>query len=236
MLKQLATMGAVAGSAIAMAAAPAAAYPGNLYDPAEAPATANAVFHTYTITRASATYQPVRYKYNILPGGGDDVVIDVSTGFPIRMYGQSFFTAHVSSNGNIQFGSSPSSAYVNEALPSTTLSGVAVAPYWDDLIIRPNSPTVLDGIFAQTKGSAPHRTFTVSWRGLDYATQSTAVRFETIFTEGSSNVVTIYGDGNGSSATIGVQRSGAGQATQYAFNTGHNTSILPGEKLTYIYH
>lgn len=193
------------------------------------------VFHTYTITQGSATY--VAVKNNVLPGGGDDVIVDVALPFTIHLYGSSYNVAHISTNGNIQFtGGTPSAAWSNTPLPTSSLSGTVVAPYWDDLIIRAHSSTVPDGIYVQTKGTAPHRTWNVSWRGVDYATQGTTVRFEAIFTEGSQNVVTIYGDGNGSSSTIGMQKNPSGPATQYAYNTGRNNTILPGEKLTYVYH
>jgi hypothetical protein len=209
---------AAGGATVALAAAPA-----------------NAAFHTYTITRSSATYQAA--SSNVLPLGADDQVVDVPTPFTIRLYNANFNVAHISSNGNIQFtNGTPSTAYVNTALPTSSLTGTVVAPYWDDLIIRAHSSTVVDGIFVKTKGRAPHRSWIVSWRGVDFATQGTTVRFEAIFTERSQNVVTIYGDGNGSSATIGLQRSASGPATQYAFDSGHNNTILPGEKLTYIFH
>ncbi len=191
-------------------------------------------FHTYTITRSSATYQTA--GNNLLPGGGDDAIVDTALPFPVRLYGKRFYVAHISTNGNVQFGNAPSAAYSNESLPTPTLSGPSVAPYWDDLVIRPHSSSIPDGIYTKTKGRFGHRNFIISWRGVDFATGGTAVRIEVIFTENSSNIVTIYGDGNGASATVGVQKSGSGPATQYAYNSGRNNTILPGEKLTYVYH
>lgn len=46
-------------------------------------------------------------------------------------YGQSKTTFYISSNGNIQF-SSPSAAYFNTSIPSTSLPNDMIAPMWDD--------------------------------------------------------------------------------------------------------
>src|SRR5204862_3685398 len=63
----------------------------------------------------------------------DDGVTLVNLPFPVRFYNnQSYTTANLSSNGNLQFVTT-STQYTNECLPSTSITGPAIFPFWDDL-------------------------------------------------------------------------------------------------------
>jgi hypothetical protein len=194
---------------------------------------AGAIFHTYTIKRGAATYLVAKAP-NLFPGGADDAVVRLALPFPVSIYGKQHTTTWVSSNGNLQFGSRPSAGYTNGCLPDSTLSGAVLAPYWDDLVLRPN-PTSPDGVFTVTDGVAPHRKFAVSWRGIDYATGQSAVRFEIVFTEGKPYFDFVYSDGDGYSATIGVQQKATGPATQFLCNPGKHNVVTPGERLRFTY-
>jgi hypothetical protein len=191
-----------------------------------------AALTTYTIQTGSGLYITGTTSVFNRYMSHDDEVADVTLPFPVSVYGVQYRTAHVSTNGNVQFGSSRSTSYTNTCLPSSTfVGGPMIAPYWDDLIIRPYPAP--DGIFTKTTGTAPYRTFAISWRGVDYATSLTAVRAEVVFREGSKNFSMIFADGDGSSATIGAQQGSYGPATQFACSPGHPI-VVPGQQLTFV--
>jgi len=194
---------------------------------------AGAIFHTYTIKRSAATYIVAKAP-NLFPSGADDEVANLNLPFPVSIYGVEHTSAWVSSNGNLQFGASPSAAFSNDCLPESTLGSPVLAPYWDDLILRPN-PQSPDGVYTVTVGSAPHRQFAISWRGVDFATQESAVRFEIVFSEGKPYFDFVYADGDGYSSTIGVQKASTGPATQFLCNPGHHNVVTPGERLRFKY-
>jgi len=191
-----------------------------------------AALTTYSIQTGSSLYitgtTSVFNRYLL----HDDEVADVTLPFPVTLYGVQYRTAHVSTNGNVQFGSSRSGSFANTCLPASTfVGGPMIAPYWDDLIIR--SYPAPDGVFTKTTGAAPYRTFVISWRAVDYATGLTAVRAEVVFREGNKNFSMIFADGDGSSATIGAQQSPYGPATQFACSPGHPI-VVPGQQLTFV--
>jgi hypothetical protein len=196
-------------------------------------ADAGAVFHTYTIKRGTAAYIVAKAP-NLFPGGADDAVVNLSLPFPVSIYGVNHSSAWVSSNGNLQFGSNPSTAYTNGCLPTTSLDSPVLAPYWDDVLLRPN-PGSPDGVFTATVGSAPHRQFAISWRGVDFTTKTVAVRFEVVFSEGKPYFDFVYADGDGYDATIGVQKSAGGPDTQFLCNPGTHNVVTPGERLRLTY-
>jgi hypothetical protein len=186
---------------------------------------------SYTISSSSQT----------LLGGGtdignhcDDCVTTLSTGsggalnlpFAITFYNQTFSSIAVGSNGNIQFGTS-NAAYVNGCFPDSTFAAGVVAPYWDDL--RTDSGG--RGIFTQTTGSAPDRAFHVRWNTVYYANPGATAQFEAILYEGRTEVDFVYGNISSlGSASIGIQRTSSGPATNYACSV---PSMASGAKLTF---
>jgi hypothetical protein len=194
---------------------------------------AGAIYHTYTIKRGSATYL-VGKAPDLFPSGADDVVTQLTLPFPVSVYGKQYTSTWVSSNGNLQFGSQPSTTYANGCLPTSTLGSPVLAPYWDDVVLRAN-PGSPDGVFTVTDGVAPNRRFAISWRGVDYATGETAVRFEIVFSEGKPYFDFVYADGDGYSATIGVQQTASGPSTQFLCNPGQHNVVTPGERLRFKY-
>jgi len=195
---------------------------------------ASALLNTYSIRSGTALYIPGNTSLLDRSVPHDDEIVDVNLPFPVTLYGTQYRVAHVSTNGNVQFGALATSAYANQCFPTAVFyAGPVVATYWDDLLIR--AYPAPDALNTRLKGTAPHRTFAISWRGVEAATGLTAVRAELVFHEGSRNFAMIYADGGGRSATIGVQQSPTGPATQYACNAGHGV-VLPGQKLTYVYH
>ncbi|MFA6044263.1 MAG: hypothetical protein WC718_04715 [Phycisphaerales bacterium] len=88
----------------------------------------------------------------------DDCLTPVTLPFPVTLYGQTFSSANLSSNGNIQFGAG-TAAFTNVCLPSPAF-GPTLFPHWDDLLT--NGPG--EGIFTSTGGNEPSRFVTYEWR------------------------------------------------------------------------
>jgi hypothetical protein len=194
--------------------------------PAAQPAIPSSSGWVYKFATGAATF--INANGRIDSTGCDNCTYTVTLPFPVTFYGNSFTSAKVSTNGNLQF-SSNSSANLNLALPSATFNNL-IAPYWDDITTSDNfqCPNYLCGIYVIVTGSAPNRQFTIEWRGAAYETNFTYVNFEIVFNESNAVITTNYNTvdgngygGNGSSSTVGVQEadgSGTNSTTQFSFD------------------
>ena len=214
-------------------------------------AAAVAAVSCLPLTAASATGDDYAINYHtgtsfvqagpgdLFPSGVDDNVSVLSTHgsgvhklpFPINVYGGSYNRVVVSSNGNVQFtGGAGSAAYYNDCLPSGNFNYPVIAPFWDDIVIAArNTTSPGEGLFVQTRGSAPHRQFVINWRGHHFG-DNTPIRAGVIFTENSSSFSFQYLQNDAADASIGVQRAASGPASQWSCN--QPGSVFPGLKLT----
>src|SRR5207248_6941582 len=80
--------------------------------------------------------------------------------FPFEFYGQTFITATVSSNGNIQF-QSDFTQIGDWCGPHSELDYTLMPYYW-------YMSTVDGGVYTSVSGSAPSRVFNIEWRGCVY--------------------------------------------------------------------
>jgi hypothetical protein len=135
---------------------------------------------------------------------GDDTVTTVALPFPFTLYGQTFTSVNLSSNGNAQF-MTTDTTFTNTCLPWSQ-HDYTIFPYWDDLYLV-NSGF---GIFTSISGSAPNRIFNIEWRA-QYFPGSGNANFELRLYEGQTRFDVIYGtvSGGNTSATAGVQRDNA---------------------------
>lgn len=156
---------------------------------------------------------------------GDDTVTTITLPFAYTFYGQTFTTAALGANGNLQFGSA-SGAYANSCLPDSSFVN-AVFPFWDDLLTEGPG----GGIFTSTSGSAPSRIFNIEWRATYYSGGG-ALNFEVRLYEGQQRFDIIYGilDDTGSSATVGAQKDTGSMVAQYECNSG---GLSNGLQLTF---
>lgn len=161
----------------------------------------------------------------------DDCSTTMATPFPLKFYGTSYGTIGISSNGNIQFGGAmPFDGYFNACLPSTDFTEPVLMPYWDDLTTSPKGAGY--GVFTKVSGTAPARQFTVEWKAA-FVSGGATLDFETIFSEASSTISVIYGAGTwGQAATVGVQQSGTGAATQFVCD---GPGVATGVRLDFTY-
>ena len=132
---------------------------------------------------------------------GDDTVTTIALPFPYCLYGNTYTSVNLSSNGNAQFVTNDT-AFTNQCLPWTAHNDT-ICPYWDDLYLV-NSGF---GIFTSVSGTAPNRIFNIEWRA-QYFPGSGSAGFELRLYEGQCRFDVIYGtvSGSNTSATAGVQR------------------------------
>ena len=156
--------------------------------------------------------------------GCDDCSIPLTLPFPVTLYNQTFTNGYVTSNGNLQFGSSDF-AFGNACLPVPIFDHTILA-YWDDLITSCTGC----GIFTSTTGSPGSQIFNIEWRSQVLSDNSNA-NFEIRLYEGLTRFDIIYGvlTGGGTGQTIGVQLNST-TYTQYSCDTA---SVTPGLLLTF---
>ena len=152
----------------------------------------------------------------VLNLSGDDQSVAVGLPFPLTFYGQTYRTAYVSTNGNLNF-LAPDTTFGNTALPDAGEPNAAVYPLWDDLTV---DGSALVG--TELVGSAPNRALAVEWRDVRFIGDTTRVTFEVVLQE-SGRIRFQYKDlggttrGQGDSATVGIEDQTGTDALQYSF-------------------
>jgi hypothetical protein len=86
----------------------------------------------------------------------------INIGFTFNFGGANFTQVRIGSNGNLQFPATNNTAFANTDFPIAF--NQVMAPFWDDF--NPNS--VATRVRYQTLGSAPNRSFVVSWLGVPH--------------------------------------------------------------------
>jgi hypothetical protein len=154
----------------------------------------------------------------------DDGTTNIALPFTWSFYGQNETNATLSSNGNLQFGSSDIS-WNNSCLPYAGFN-YAILPLWDDL----RTDTSGSGIFTSISGSAPNRIFNIEWRAT-YLANSLPANFEIRLYEGQARFDIIYATVNGgTSATAGIQSDTGSSYTNYSCNS---SALTNGLQLTF---
>ena len=181
---------------------------------------------TYTFSQSTGA--------SIVPGTTDtgnhcdDCTTPITLPFAYTLYDQTFTTARVSSNGNLQFAGS--NASLGGCLPQFGFS-YSIFAFYEDLLTCCNAPP--NGVFTSVSGTAPNRIFNVEWRTRFCCSSGPSTQnFEIRLYEGQLRFDIIYGqlDNNGSFVAVGVQRD-PGCFTQYECNTANTLS--PGLQLTF---
>ncbi|WP_231629577.1 S8 family serine peptidase, partial [Streptomyces clavuligerus] len=150
---------------------------------------------------------------------GDSVTEAVRLPFPVPLYGRSYSTVHVTTNGHVSFGGAHTSDS-NVSIPSTATPNAALYPFWDDLIVGGEGSGVHTGVV----GTAPHRSFVVEWRNVaHWSAQGERFSFSAQIGE-DGRIAYHYknigaGLRTGSSATIGVENAAGTDAFLYSFNS-----------------
>ncbi|HVU65088.1 MAG TPA: hypothetical protein VHC70_13995, partial [Phycisphaerales bacterium] len=149
----------------------------------------------------------------------DEAMTSITLPFPVSVYGNTYTSAYVSSNGYIEFGSD-GQFYQNSCLPlsntdySTFISAssptvVAILPFWTDLsTYNPLSPDNGKGVYTEVLGTPGSQDFVVEWRAFANGLTDSTVFFEVIFHENQTYFDYVYYTLPAlSNATIGVSRT-----------------------------
>ena len=187
-------------------------------------------------------------------GLADDQVYAYTLPFPFIFYCEQYNNLYIDSNGLIQLTPTVDSVFSNYSLPSTTMTGPLLAPFWMDL--APGTLPANGKVYAAVTGTAPNRTLVIEWKDVPafnytvsptgYLTDGTVTAkmkyFEatgiieyhypdTIFADTSTAPYYDYALNNGAKATVGIQRSGE-EAVMHSFNKVDG--IKSGQAIKYI--
>ncbi|WP_328404616.1 S8 family serine peptidase [Streptomyces sp. NBC_00390] len=173
----------------------------------------------YACAAADRTYVPGDRQLALT---GDNTTERVDLPFSVPLYGKTYGTAYVGTNGTVSFGGAHTGD-VNGDIPSTGTPNAALYPFWDDLMV--GAPGTGSGVFTAVTGSAPHRSFVIEWRQVSHwSAQNDTFSFSAVIGE-DGRVSYHYKDTTGtglkagSSATIGVENATGTDALRYSFNS-----------------
>src|SRR5579864_1271222 len=226
---------------LAMVFAVGAALPSAMSKSAEKDTKASPVFTTTRnappspkfVTPQDDYYLTVTSGASIVPGTDDtgnhfdDGVTTIALPFAVQFYDETFTSANVSSNGNLQFTSS-NGGTKSGCFPVGSAADV-IAPYWTDLLTCSTangggycgvSPDT-NGIFTSISGTAPGRTFNIEWRTGDCCGNANEANFEIRLYEGQKRIDFVYGtmtSQQGSLAGVAIQRDTGSQFTAVSCN------------------
>ncbi|MCQ4209001.1 S8 family serine peptidase [Streptomyces longispororuber] len=149
---------------------------------------------------------------------GDEDAATVTLPFSVSLYGVSYTSASVNTNGLVNFLSPRVGDYNNTALPTTGYNSAKgfVAPLWDDLTLDGKS-----SVQTATTGKTGSRKFAIVWNNAAYANGTSGrTTFEAVFDEATGSVTFQYQTvaDKGAGATIGIENQAGTDALQYAYN------------------
>jgi len=159
---------------------------------------------------------------------GDDVTAPLPLPFPVPLYGVTYGTAWVSTNGVIGF-TEPSTAFVNTTVPDPIPPNAALYPFWDDLYVDDEA-----GIYTTVTGEGAARRLTVEWRNVAFfADRNQRISF-TATIEPDGTVTYRYRFVGGvpavASATIALENADGTDAFTYSYGT---PSLPDGSGVTF---
>jgi hypothetical protein len=161
----------------------------------------------------------------------DDCCTTIGLPFAYPFYGLAYTNVTLSSNGNLQFTGSNDTPK-NVCVPAYGFDQ-SIFPLWQDLRTDGTVNGASNGVLTSTSGVAPNRIFNIEFRAVYYSggVSTDTVNFEVRLYEGQERFDIIYGDlnGNGSSATIGVQND-TNNFTQFECSSG---VLADGLQLTF---
>ncbi|MGY4905771.1 S8 family serine peptidase [Streptomyces sp. 900116325] len=175
-----------------------------------------------SISCAPVTYAWVKGSTKVSLTGDEDAKT-ISLPFPVSLYGVSYTSTSITTNGLLNFLQPRLGDYVNLTLPSAAQPNGVVAPFWDDLILDSKS-----SVQTATTGSKGSRTFAIVWNKAQLLDGSgNRVTFEAVFSEATGALTFQYQSvpGKGSGATVGIENQAGTDALQYSFNQNILTDL-----------
>jgi len=187
----------------------------------------------YAVSTQSRTFVPA--DSTVVGITGDDDYTAISLPFPVPLYGQSYSSAWVSTNGWVSFidpgGAHPDIAHPDEPidLPAGGAPNAVLYAFWDDLVVDAAS-----SVRAATTGTAPNRRFIVEWRDVYiYGDSANRFRAEAVIAESGEiafNYANLDTPGeHGGSAAVGVENATGSQVVRYSYQQpvlNANTAVV----------
>mgnify|MGYP002630053832 CR=1 FL=1 len=173
------------------------------------------------------------YEFSTSPvlfGFGDDEARAVDLPFPFEFYGQTYNAIQIQSNGGVTFGGS-NVLEANHSCPVDSQPDRSLLAFWMDL--DPSAAAGFEGIYFDTKGSAPTRIALIEWfqveRYQSTGNDTNSAVFEIKLFEADNHIEVHYNDvdfsgsdfDDGAAAVIGLARPEG--ALIYSCNTGSVT-------------
>jgi glucose/arabinose dehydrogenase len=171
----------------------------------------------YTCSTAARPFIPA--DATVLPLTGDNAVTQIGLPFAMSLYGQTYTSAWVDTNGKLSFVDPGASSAANTAIPTAAAPNATVYAFWDDLVVDASA-----SVRTTVVGTAPDRQFVVEWRNVVLrGNGARRITVEALLYE-NGNIATNYKDlGNaverGKSATVGIENEAGTVALQYSFNS-----------------
>jgi hypothetical protein len=170
----------------------------------------------YGFTAGTRAFLPVNQTLALT---GDDEFVQVTLPFPITLYGQSYSTAWVDTNGVVSFTAPDGSAWNVSPIPSAAephRPNAAVYPFWDDWVVDDEA-----SVYTGVAGAGPNRTFVVEWRNVsNWGDRAARVTFQVVFAENGEisfawDDVAARSIERGGKGTVGVENADGSKAHQY---------------------
>lgn len=145
----------------------------------------------------------------------DDDKVLVNIGFPFTFKDVAYNQVRILTNGVLHFGANQRfhRVFNNVQLPTGSADRF-IAPYWDDLVDDSQSSVTYG-----TKGSAPSRSFIVTWNNVRAYSNNLRYDFQVVLYE-NGDIRFRYDNNtaNGASATIGIEVDNS-DVIQYSYNS-----------------
>jgi hypothetical protein len=186
---------------------------------------------TYSIQLSTGTSTDYNYQAtnNTILSSGNQVLSAVqSIPFDFNFYGQTITEYKVSDNGYITFDVSATvSNEVNTTLPSANAPTDAIFAFWDDLDLASGS-SVTDEVVSFTYGTSPNRVHVIQWHSVTPISGTgylyAAIRLYETSCGTEFDVIQLYGNASGMSATIGCQNATGTDGTQSSLSPNEDYS------------
>jgi hypothetical protein len=167
----------------------------------------------YSCTLSSFSYVAAS---TILPLVGDINFTTVPLPFPFRLYGKSYTTAFVATDGFLSFvDPQPIPLDNSPSLPDPATPNAAIYPFWDDLVVD-----AVSSVRTELVGNGRNRRFVIEWRNVTpFPDPTQRLSFEVVLFE-NGQILTQYQSvfANGAGAAIGLENETGTVAFVYSNN------------------
>jgi hypothetical protein len=199
---------------------------------------------SYSISDSPNAFTSIAATGTIAPltSNCDDCTESIALPFTFTFFDGAYSSVFISSNGNLQFGATASTAFTNDAIPTAGAPNNAIYPLWDDYnTIDTGAPNGQGDIYYAAGGTAPNRTFTVEWNNVTQYTVAgtypmTSETFQVILYESSSNIEFRYGTisppcNSNTGQCTGTGPDGDDRTVGVEDSTGTTAYVIPGASL-----